>query len=309
MKTLTFSNLDKIPVFGLGTWLSRPNEVYDAVIAAIDVGYRHLDCAYIYKNEKEIGEALQYVFKEGWVTREDLFITSKLWNSFHHPDEVEKAVRKSLDDLQLDYLDLYLMHWPLAFKKEQPESTADLYSLDEIPLEKTWEAMVELKKKGFVKHVGVSNFSIPKLARLISTGETPEMNQIEIHPYFQQDELIEFCKDNGILVTAYSPLGSRHLMKNEESITKNPVVLEIAEKHNSTPAQVILAWGMQRGTIVIPKSVNNERIKENFGANSVQLDEEDMRKIAALNKNLRNAKGLYAVLPGGPYTYENLWDE
>ena len=309
MKTLTFSNLDKIPVFGLGTWLSKPNEVYDAVIAAIDAGYRHLDCAYIYKNEKEVGEALKYVFDGGWAAREELFITSKLWNSFHQPEQVEKAVMKSLDDLQLDYLDLYLMHWPLAFRKEQAASADDLISLDEIPLEETWKAMVELKKKGLVKHVGVSNFSIPKLAKLMANGEKPEMNQIEIHPYFQQDELIQFCKYNGILVTAYSPLGSRHLMKKEESITKNSVVLEIAQKHNSTPAQVVLAWGIERGTIVIPKSVNAERIKENFGANNVQLDEEDMRKMALLNKNQRNATALYAVFPDGPYTYENIWDK
>ena len=144
---------------------------------------------------------------------------------------------------------------------------------------------------------------------LMEAGLRPEMNQIEIHPYFKQDELIQFCRDNDILVTAYSPLGSRHLMTNEESIAKNPVILEIAQKQNCTPAQAVLAWGINRGVCVIPKSVNADRIKENFGANGVQLDEEDMNKIAALNRNLRNAKGLYAVLPGGPYTYENLWDE
>ena len=309
MKTLAFSNGDAVPQFGLGTWLSKPNEVYDAVIEAVKAGYRHIDCAYIYKNEKEIGSALKFAFETGLVKREELFITSKLWNSFHQPGAVEEAMKKSLEDLQLEYLDLYLMHWPLAFKKEQAQSAEDLYSLDEVPLVKTFNAMVELKEKGLVKHVGVSNFSIKKLKMLMEAGLRPEMNQIEIHPYFKQDELIQFCRDNDILVTAYSPLGSRHLMTNEESIAKNPVILEIAQKQNCTPAQAVLAWGMNRGVCVIPKSVNADRIKENFGANGVQLDEEDMNKIAALNRNLRNAKGLYAVLPGGPYTYENLWDE
>lgn len=309
MKTLKFSNGDIIPQFGLGTWLSKPNEVYDAVIEAIKVGYRHIDCAYIYRNEKEIGEAFKFAFETGLVKREELFVTSKLWNSYHQPEVVEDAMRKSLEDLQLDYLDLYLMHWPLAFKSEQAQSAADLYSLEDMPLEKTFAAMVELKKKGLVRHVGVSNFSVHKLKKLIASGEKPEMNQIEIHPYFQQDELIQFCKVNEILVTAYSPLGSRHLMTNEESIAKNSVIVDIAKKHSCSPAQVILAWGMQRDVIVIPKSVNSERIKENFGAVSVNLDSEDMDKITSLNRNLRNAKGLYAVLPGGPYTYENIWDE
>lgn len=309
MRTLAFSNSDRIPVFGLGTWLSKPTEIYDAVTVAIKSGYRQIDCAYIYKNEKEVGEALKNAMTSGFVKREELFITSKLWNSFHQPEKVESAVRQSLADLQLDYLDLYLMHWPLAFKKEQAENAGDLFSLEEIPLEKTWEAMVELKRKGLVKHIGVSNFSIPKLKKLMTAQEKPEMNQVEIHPYFQQDELIQFCKDNNVLVTAYSPLGSRHLMKNEDSIVTNPIVQEIAQKHNSTPAQVILAWGMQRETIVIPKSVNAKRINENFGANSVALDDDDMKKMKGLNRNLRNAKAFYAVFPGGPYTYENIWDE
>ena len=309
MKTLVFSNGDAVPQFGFGTWLSKPNEVHKAVIEALKVGYRHIDCAYIYKNEKEIGTAFKFAFETGLVKREELFITSKLWNSFHQPGVVEEAMKKSLEDLQLEYLDLYLMHWPLAFKKEQAHSAEDLYSLHEVPLVNTYRAMVELKEKGLVKHVGVSNFSMKKLKMLIESGLKPEMNQIEIHPYFKQDELIQFCRDNDILVTAYSPLGSRHLMTNEESITKNSVILEIAQKHNCTPAQAVLAWGMNRGVCVIPKSVNAERIRENFGANGVQLDDDDMSHIATLNRNLRNAKGLYAVIPGGPYTYESLWDE
>lgn len=309
MKSIKFSNGDPMPIFGLGTWLSKPSEVYNAVVEAIKAGYRHIDCAYIYKNEKEIGEALQFVFREGIVKREDLFITSKLWNSFHAPEQVEPAIRKSLEDLQLDYLDLYLIHWPLAFKKEQPQGVEDLISLEEIPLLETWKALEQVKEKGLTKHIGVSNFNIPKLTNLMENASKPEALQVEIHPYFQQKELIDFCKKNGIIVTAYSPLGSRHLIQSEQTITQHPTVRAIARKHQCTEPQAILAWGMQRGTIVIPKSVNAERIRENFGSLHIQLEDEDMAEMENINRNLRNAKGLYAVMPGGPYTYESIWEQ
>ena len=285
MNTLKFSNGDTMPNLGLGSWLSKPTEVYDAVIEAVKSGYRHIDCAYIYKNEKEIGEALQFVFSEGIAKREELFITSKLWNNFHAPEQVEPAIAKSLKDLQLEYLDLYLIHWPIAFRNEQAKTADDLISLDEIPLTDTWKAMERVKEYGLTRHIGVSNFSIPKL-----------------------NELIDFCKSQNIIVTAYSPLGSRHLMKSDETMTKNPVIVNIAQKYNCTEAQLILAWGMQRGTAVIPKSVNTERIHENYRSLQVQLDESDMSELAKLNRNSRNAKGLFAVIPGGPYTYESIWD-
>lgn len=309
MNTLKFSNGDTMPNLGLGSWLSKPTEVYDAVIEAVKSGYRHIDCAYIYKNEKEIGEALQFVFSEGIAKREELFITSKLWNNFHAPEQVETAIAKSLKDLQLEYLDLYLIHWPIAFRNEQAKTADDLISLDEIPLTDTWKAMERVKEYGLTRHIGVSNFSIPKLNELIENSTIkPEVNQVESHPYFQQDELIDFCKSQNIIVTAYSPLGSRHLMKSDETMTKNPVIVNIAQKYNCTEAQLILAWGMQRGTAVIPKSVNTERIHENYRSLQVQLDESDMSELAKLNRNSRNAKGLFAVIPGGPYTYESIWD-
>lgn len=312
MKYLFFSNGDKLPLIGLGTWLSKPNEVYTAVIEAIKAGYRHIDCAYIYGNEKEIGNALQFSFSTGLVQREEMFITSKLWNSDHAPERVEPAIRTTLNNLQLDYLDLYLMHWPLAFKPghEQAKSVDDLASLDEIPLETTWKKMEELKNAGLIRHIGVSNFNIPKLKNLIEKSEIkPEVNQVELHPYFQQDALVKFCQQNSLLVTAYSPLGSRHLIKNNGGIILDAKVIEIARKHNCTEAQVILAWGMQRGTAVIPKSVNAQRIIENFGSIKVELDENDINELGKLDRNMRIAKGLYAVLPGGYYTYEGIWEE
>ncbi|HJV78242.1 MAG TPA: aldo/keto reductase [Paludibacter sp.] len=312
MKTLLFHNGDKLPALGLGTWLSKTNEVYDAVLEAIRAGYRHIDCAYIYGNEKEIGLALQEAFKLGLVKREDLFITSKLWNSDHAPERVEVAIRKSLKDLQLDYLDLYLIHWPVAFKTghEQVKDASDLWSYDEMPISSTWQAMQELKKAGLTKHIGVSNFNIPKLQQLINEAEIkPELNQVELHPYFQQSQLVEFCQANQILVTAYSPLGSRHLVQSEAGLTREKLVLAIAEKHACSPAQVLLAWGMKRGVAVIPKSANATRIRENFGSLAVKLDAEDIDRINSLERNLRVAIGAFCVQPGGSYTLKSIWEE
>jgi alcohol dehydrogenase (NADP+) len=312
MSTFTFKNGDIVPKIGLGTWLSKPNEVYNAVLAAIKAGYRHFDCAFIYQNETEIGRAFRFAFDNGLVKREDIFVTSKLWNSDHAPEKVETAFRKSIAYLQLVYLDLYLFHWPVAFKTghEYAHCAADLVSPDELPIEKTWQVMEIIQEKGLAKHIGVSNFNIPKLNRLLTNSRVaPEMLQVELHPYFQQAELIEFCRKNKILVTAYSPLGSHHLIQGKAGLTHEAIVKSIAEKHHCTPAQVLLAWGMQRGTIVIPKSVNEKRIRENYEALNVEIDATDFVKFGDLEQNLRISKGLFCVLPGGFYTYEDIWDK
>lgn len=312
MKNILFQNGDKLPVIGLGTWLSNKNEVYDAVLQAIRIGYRHIDCAYIYGNEKEIGLALQEAFKSGIVKREDLFITSKLWNSDHAPERVEFAIRKSLKDLQLDYLDLYLIHWPVAFKTghEQAKDASDLFTRNEMPILTTWQAMENVKELGLTKHIGVSNFNIPKLQLLINEGRIkPEVNQVELHPYLQQNELVEFCNQNQILLTAYSPLGSRRLVQSEAGLTREKQIIEIAEKHACSSVQVLLAWGIQRGIAVIPKSVNANRILENYNSLDVKLDDEDLKHIHCLERNLRMADGSFCVLPGGDYTLKNMWEE
>lgn len=317
MNQLTFRNGDKIDAIGLGTWKSEPGEVYNAVREAIKIGYRHIDCAWIYKNEDEIGKAFKDAFASGDVKREDLFITSKLWNTYHHPDDVEKNIQETLKDLQLDYLDLYLMHWPVAVKPGVgfPESGDDFISLEELPLIDTWNAMEQLKAKGLTKHIGVSNFNIPKIQGLVDAGgSVPEINQVESHPLLAQKELLEFCNKNGILYTAYSPLGSRDRAEgmksgDEPDLFEIGALKAIAQNHGVHPAQILIKWAEARGTIVIPKSVNPERLKANIESANIPLTDLEMMEINKLDKGYRFINGKFWEREDGPYTAESLWNE
>ncbi len=243
----TFKNNDKIPAIGLGTWKAEEGEVYEAVLHALKAGYRHIDCALIYDNEKEIGRAFKKAFDEGILTREELFVTSKLWNNAHKKDDVRAGLEKTLEDLQLDYLDLYLMHWPVALKPDKmfPKSPDDFLSLEEAPLEQTWAMMENLKEEGLAKHIGVANFSIENLKLLMGNAkEAPEMNQVELHPCLPQQELVNFCSENDILVTAYSPLGSKDrasaMKKDDEpDLFELPAVQEVAKKHDKHPVEIL----------------------------------------------------------------------
>ncbi|MGK7930292.1 MAG: aldo/keto reductase [Microcystaceae cyanobacterium] len=317
IKSYPLSNGDRIPVLGLGTWKSAKNEVYQAVKDALSIGYEHIDCAAIYGNEEEIGQALGESFSKSILKRENLWITSKLWNNAHKTHQVIPALKKTLSDLQLDYLDLYLIHWPVALKETVllPESGADFYSLEEVSLLETWLGMEQAKKEGLCRHIGVSNFSQTKLEQLLkNTSEKPEVNQVECHPYFSQTDLLNYCQSHHILLTAYSPLGSGDrpdsLKKDDEPVLlDHPLLKEIGEKYQITPAQVLLAWAIGRETVVIPKSVNATRLQENLAAADVSLSSDDLNAITQLNRHYRYVDGTFWTRDGSPYTLSNLWDE
>lgn len=292
-----------MPILGLGTWKSEPNKVKDAILYAIsDCGYRHIDCAAIYCNEKEIGEAFNKLFDNKTIKREDIFITSKLWNTDHGKNSVEKACKNTLSDLNLQYLDLYLMHWGVAIPPNEnpldnpqgrlaPQLNKNgVIITEKISIRETWEAMETLVEIGSVKAIGVSNFTTPMLIDLLSYAKIkPVVNQIEIHAYLQQPELLEFCKYNNIVVTGYSPLGSPGNSKDKgfPVLLEDKVISEIAHVYNKTPAQILIRWAIQREVVVIPKSVTPERIKENIDVFDFQLSEKNMMDITELNKNLR----------------------
>jgi len=311
MPQLTLNGGTPMPALGLGTWKAAPGQVGQAVQTALQLGYRHIDCASIYGNEAEVGAALTEALAGGVVSRDALWITSKLWNDCHAPQQVRPALERTLADLQLQYLDLYLIHWPVVHRHGvlMPSVASDQIPLEQLPLHTTWAAMEALVDAGLVRQIGVSNCSASALAALLPHCRIqPAMNQIERHPWLQQHDLLAFCQQHGIAVTAYSPLGSA-AADRPGPLLSDPTIKAIATSHGASPAQVLLAWGLACGTAVIPKSVQRERLAANLAAAQLVLTPEDLARINALDRQHRFVDGSFWELPGGPYSRADLWDE
>ena len=310
----------RMPAIGLGTFGSdhvSADRIAEAVKAAARFGYRHFDCASVYGNQAEIGGALAEVMAAG-VKREQLWITSKLWNDKHSPKDVIASCEKSLADLQLNYLDLYLVHWPFP-NFHAPGCDVTARSKDARPyihanFMKTWTAMEELNKRGLVRHIGTSNMTIPKLKLVLRDAKIkPAANEMELHPHFQQPELFQFVRANGMMPIGYSPLGTPHRPERDRtpgdtSPTEDPAILRIAERHHVHPAVVCIKWAVQRGQTPIPFSANPKNIFSNLlGVTSDPLTAEEMREIAALDRNCRLIKGQVFLWKEGQ-SWEALWD-
>lgn len=316
MKTFEFPQ-GSMPAIGLGTWKMEDGTATAAVKSALEVGYRHIDCAPIYLNEKDVGAAFEDVFNSGTVERADVWVTSKLWCNRHRPDLVESALRETLSDLRLDYLDLFMIHWPIVFRHDvhRPETGADFIGLDQMPLVETWKAMEACVDAGLCKNIGVCNFSIKKLKTILADCRIkPAANQVESHPYLPQDELFEFCRSNSIQPVAYSPLGSgdrpeRMIEENDPNLFEEAVVKDIASDLQKTPGQVLLAWAVNRGAAAIPKSSNPGRQADNLVAGSLELSAEQMAAIDNIATAHRYVHGRFWEMEGSPYNVANLWDE
>lgn len=284
----------EMPLVGLGTWKSKQGEVQKAVEVALSTGYRHIDCARAYGNEKEVGNGISASIASGVVKREDVFVTSKLWNVFHAPADVRGTLMDSLKDLQTSYLDLYLIHWPQAYVNNGemfPKDKDGKFIYSDVDYVDTWKALIELQKEGLCKSIGVSNFNVYQIERLMrETGVTPACHQIELHPYLVQDDMVAFCHKHNIAVTAYSPLGSPDrpwAAAGEPVLLDDEKIKSIAARLNKSPAQVVLRYQIQRNVIVIPKSVTPSRIESNFQLFDFELSAEDMKVISSFDRNFR----------------------
>jgi 2,5-diketo-D-gluconate reductase A len=261
---ITLNNGQSIPQLGFGVFQIEPKHTVEAVSTALQAGYRHVDTAEMYGNEKEVGEAIA---KSG-LTRADVFVTSKLANNAHRPDDARRAFDASLQALGFDYLDLFLIHWPLPTRYD-----GDFVS--------TWRTLEDFYRDGRARSIGVSNFQPHHLRRLHQETEVPPaVNQIEVHPYLTQDQVRGFCAEHGIAVEAWSPIGQGLELDD-------PVIGSVAERVGKTPAQVVLRWHIERGDIVFPKSVTPSRVRENIDIFDFELPGGDVAEISALNKNQR----------------------
>ncbi|XP_035880951.1 aldo-keto reductase family 1 member C15-like isoform X6 [Phyllostomus discolor] len=304
-----------MPVLGFGTVAPRDvpkSKAAEATKMAIDVGFRHIDSAYIYQNEKEIGQAIRDKIADGTVKREDIFYTTKVWATFLRPELVRPALERSLRNLQLDYVDLFIIHTPTAVKPGEkliPKDANGKVIFDTVDLRDTWEALEKCKDAGLTKSIGVSNFNHKLLEMILNKPGLkykPVCNQVECHPYLNQSELLEFCKSKDIILVAYAALGSQKDLKWVEKdspiLLEDPILNAIAKKHGRNPGQVALRYQVQRGVVVLAKSFNEKRIKENFQIFDFELTPEDMKAIDGLNRNFRYFQArIFADHPDFPF--------
>ena len=324
----------RMPFLGLGTWKIPKEQCPELVRVAVqEKGWRHLDCACDYGNEREVGEGIAMALESGACAREDLWVTSKLWNTYHRKEHVRAACQRSLDDLGLEYLDLYLIHFPISLAfvpfetryppewvmhPDAPDEKDRVMVYDPVPIAETWSAMESLVDEGLVKNIGVCNFNVSLLTDLLAGARVPpSVLQIESHPYLTQQYLVEFARDKNIHVTAFSPLGSAGYVemgwtKPTDGAINEPCVVEAARSHGVSPGQVLLRWAVQRGTSAIPKTTKSERLAENIdifsggggeggGGGGFELTAEEMTSISALDRNKRyNDPAEFCKGMGGP---------
>lgn len=285
------------PVFGWGSFGLPPDEVNAALRTAIKTGYRRIDCAPVYFNEYAIGDSLKNILEEKIVQRQDLYIVSKLASPFHRKEHVEVALRKTLNDLRIDYLDLFLIHWPVAFHYVPIDPTVRGFTNEDIDdsgsgskidpsvsVHETWEAMEALVDKGLVRSIGVSNFPVILLQELLTRAKIqPLVNQCEAHPYLPNTKLIRYCERRGVHFQAYSPLGTPGFQEvHEPTVMEDPIIVEIAKHHQVSPAQVCLAWALHRNTSVVVKATSQVHQEDNLRALDLVLSEHDLEALDRL---------------------------
>lgn len=310
--TYKLADGSSIPSIGLGTWKIDNKACPDVIQQAVEMGYRHFDCACDYGNEREVGKGLASAFSSGLCQRDDVWVTSKLWNTYHDPKHVRVACERSLRDLQLDQLDLYLVHFPIALEYVpfetryppgwffDPDHSEPQMKPVSIPYLETWKAMEQLVEAGLVKRIGVCNLNVSLMRELLTGCEIrPVINQVEMHPFLQQAKLKRFCESEGIAITAFSPFGADSYLPlgmagQDERILDNETVCQIATELERTPAQVVLRWGIQRETVVIPKSQSKDHLRENLSVFDFELSSVQMEQMSKLDRHRRfNDPGVF----------------
>jgi D-xylose reductase len=303
-ETLKLVSGDKFPTVGLGFWKTPKPQVADLVVQALQGGYRHLDSACDYGNEVEIGQGLQTAFDKSLCRREELWVTSKLWNTYHRKEHVRPALERTLADLGLDYLDLYLIHFPISQKFVpfdvryppewfyDPSASSPRIEEDPVPILETWHAMEELHREGLVKNIGICNFGTSLIRDLLSSCSIrPAVLQVELHPYLSQEKLVRYCQQEQIAVTGFSPLGAQSYIElgveKSQAVLNDPAILAIAKAHQKSAAQITLRWAVQRGTAVVPKTSQPSRLKENLELFDFELSASEMTEIGQLDRGQR----------------------